>query len=146
MEISQTKYFKSQENVLRLLQEGNPFQDLSGLLSNTQTWIVWGDTRADKARDLLGRGTRVESSKVREPRRTALPGGSHSLVLWWWDYFPDCLCPIIRTQDTSWLSTHCSAKMDASEKDSGRWLDTWCLLLTFPKIFLLVAPYKDLLW
>ena len=25
----------------------------------------------------------------------------------------------------------CSAKMDAREKDSGRWLDMWCLLLTF---------------
>ena len=25
----------------------------------------------------------------------------------------------------------CSAKMDAREKDSGRWSDMWCLLLTF---------------
>ena len=24
--------------------------------------------------------------------------------------------------------------MDAREKDSGRWLDMWCLLLTFPKL------------
>ena len=23
--------------------------------------------------------------------------------------------------------------MDAGEKDSGSWLDMWCLLLTFPK-------------
>ena len=30
---------------------------------------------------LLGKGTRVESSRVREPRRTALPG-SKSQVLW----------------------------------------------------------------
>ena len=30
----------------------------------------------------LGRGTRVESSRVREPRRTALPCG-----LWWWISF-----------------------------------------------------------
>jgi len=34
---------------------------------------------------LLGKGTRVESSRVREPRRTALPCGSQSRVLWWWD-------------------------------------------------------------
>ena len=34
---------------------------------------------------LLGNGTRVESSRVREPRRTALPRGSQSRVLWWWD-------------------------------------------------------------
>ena len=31
---------------------------------------------------LLGKGTRVESSRIREPRRTALPRGSQSLVLW----------------------------------------------------------------
>ena len=30
---------------------------------------------------LLGKGTRVESSRVREPRRTALPHGSQSPVL-----------------------------------------------------------------
>ena len=31
---------------------------------------------------LLGKGTRVESSRVREPRRTALLRGSQSRVLW----------------------------------------------------------------
>ena len=31
---------------------------------------------------LLGKGTRVESSRVRESRRTALPRGSQSRVLW----------------------------------------------------------------
>ena len=31
---------------------------------------------------LLGKGTRVESSRVREPRRTALLCGSQSQVLW----------------------------------------------------------------
>ena len=31
---------------------------------------------------LLGNGTRVESSRVREPRRTALPHGLQSPVLW----------------------------------------------------------------
>ena len=31
---------------------------------------------------LLGKGTWVESSRVREPRRTALPHGSQSQVLW----------------------------------------------------------------
>ena len=31
---------------------------------------------------LLGKGTRVGSSRVREPRRTALPRGSQSWVLW----------------------------------------------------------------
>ena len=36
---------------------------------------------------LLGKGTRVESSRVRETRRTALPRGSQSPVLWWWISF-----------------------------------------------------------
>ena len=35
-----------------------------------------------KQETLLGTGTRVESSRVREPRRTALPRGSQSRVLW----------------------------------------------------------------
>ena len=34
---------------------------------------------------LLAKGTWVESSRVRETRRTALPRGSQSRVLWWWD-------------------------------------------------------------
>ena len=32
--------------------------------------------------------------------------------------------------------------MDARAEDSGRWLDTWCLLLTFPELFLLVMAYS----
>ena len=36
---------------------------------------------------LLGKGTWVDSRRVREPRRTALPHGSQSRGLWWWDYF-----------------------------------------------------------
>ena len=39
---------------------------------------------------LLGKGVQAESSRVREPRRTALPKGSKSRVLWWWDYLPGC--------------------------------------------------------
>ena len=41
--------------------------------------------------------------------------------------------------------------MDVSEKASGRWSGTWCLLLTFPELFRLAvayqfrAPYQDLL-
>ena len=38
-----------------------------------------------KQKILLGKGTRVESSRVREPRRTALLRGSQCRVLWWWD-------------------------------------------------------------
>ena len=35
-----------------------------------------------KQENLLGKGTRVESRRVREPRRTALLRGSQSWVLW----------------------------------------------------------------
>ena len=35
-----------------------------------------------KQETLLGKGTRVENSRVREPRRTALPRGSQCWVLW----------------------------------------------------------------
>ena len=40
------------------------------------------EKRADKARDFIGKGTQVESSRVREPRRTALSHGLQSWVLW----------------------------------------------------------------
>ena len=43
--------------VLDLLQEGRPLPGPeSGVLSNTRKWIVRGDTRADKAGDLIGKG------------------------------------------------------------------------------------------
>ena len=35
-----------------------------------------------KQETLFGRGARAESSRVREPRRPALPRGSQSRVLW----------------------------------------------------------------
>ena len=61
------------------------------------------------------------------------------------------LWPLTLIQSPSWWRMHCSAKTGASEEDSGRWLDTWCLLLTFPELFCLVVayqfcvPYQDLL-
>ena len=59
---------------------------------------------------LLRKGTGVESSRVREPRRTALPRGSQSQVLWWWDSFPGCLWPIILIQSLSCWCMHRSAR------------------------------------
>lgn len=35
-------------------------------------------------KDFIGRGTEAERSRVREPKRTALPSGSQSQFLWWW--------------------------------------------------------------
>lgn len=44
------------------------------------------ETRADEAGDFSGKGSRVESSRVREPRRTALLHGSRSRAFpgWLW--------------------------------------------------------------
>ena len=48
---------KSPHQNHHLLQEGEPLPGPeTGLLSNTQKWIVWGDTCADKARDFIGKG------------------------------------------------------------------------------------------
>ena len=41
----------------------------------------------------------------------------------------------------SFLVAHASLSQDAIERDSGRWMDTWYLLLTFPKFFWLVVAY-----
>ena len=44
-------------NASILSQEGGPLPGPeTGLLSNTQKWIAWGDTGADKARDFIGKG------------------------------------------------------------------------------------------
>ena len=44
---------------MELLQEGGPLPGPeTGLLSNTQKWIVGGDTCADKARGFIGKGHR----------------------------------------------------------------------------------------
>ena len=51
------------------------------------------------------------------------------------------LWPVILIQSLSWWHTHRSAKMDASKRDSGKWMVTRCLLLTFPELFLLVVAY-----
>ena len=47
---------KAEESDIKLLQEGPLPWSEAGLLSNTQKWIVRGDTCADKARDFIGKG------------------------------------------------------------------------------------------
>ena len=57
-----------------MIRSLDPFQGLrvSGLLINTQKWIVQGDTHTDKARGFIGKGL-PGIGRVREPRRPALP-------------------------------------------------------------------------
>ena len=86
---------------------------------------------------LLGKGSRAESSRVREPRRNALPVLGFMVM-----GLVSGLSLANHSDSESFLvCTPCSAKMDARKKDSGRWLDMWCILLTFPKLFKLVGAY-----
>ena len=65
---------------------------------------------------LLAKGTQVESSRVRQPRRIALPHGSQSRVLWWWDWFPGCPWAIILTQE-SFLVVHALFSQDGCKRE-----------------------------
>ena len=66
-----------------MLQEGGPFQGLK-----LGSCLILGNELSEethvltKQETLLGKGTRMESRKVRGPRRTALPRGSRPRVLW----------------------------------------------------------------
>lgn len=61
---------------------GAPSGPGSGLLSNIQEINCPGDTQVlTEQETLLGGDTQVESSGVREPRRTALPSGLQSWVM-----------------------------------------------------------------
>ena len=133
----------SLEKTLMLgLQEGGPLLGPEvGLLSNNQKWIVWEDTCADKARDFIrkghpgaeqvGKGTQENCSAawlavlgfmvMGLVSRWSLANHSNSESFWW--------------------CTHRSAKMDAGKRDSGKWTDRQCLLLTFLKLFQLVVTY-----
>ena len=80
-----------------------------------------------KQKTLLKRGAGVDSGRVTEPRRTALPCGSPSQVLRRWGWFPGCLWPVILlmpifgpTQGPSGWRTHAPVKMDSSVRVPGR--------------------------
>ena len=71
--------------MLEILQEGGPlpvpkrellFSHSLGNELSKETHVL------TKQEILLGKGTRVESSRLREPRRIALPHGLQSWVLW----------------------------------------------------------------
>ena len=57
MDLSPLEIDCFQFELIYVLQEGGPLSGLGkGLLSNTQKWIVQGDTGAGKARDVIGKG------------------------------------------------------------------------------------------
>ena len=126
-----------QTNYPHIAGRGTPSRAQNWALSSTLKWIVRGDTCVDKARDFIG--ARVESRRVRETRRTALP---HSLGFYSYGIsFQLVFSQLFWLKRPSWWCTPYSAKMDASEKDSGRWSDMWCLLLTCPELSQLVMAY-----
>ena len=66
-----------------LLQEGDPFQGLKPGSCLTLGNELSEETHVlTKQEILLGKGTQVESSRVRKLRRTALPCGLPRWVLW----------------------------------------------------------------
>ena len=64
-------------------RKGDPFQGLKLSSCLTLGNELSEDTHVlTKQEILLGKGTQVESNRVREPRRTALLRGSQCRVLW----------------------------------------------------------------
>ena len=67
-------------------RKGDPFQGPKVVSCLTLRNELSEETHVlTKQESLLGKGTRAESSRIREPRRTALPCGWQSWVLWCWD-------------------------------------------------------------
>ena len=127
----------------RVLQEGDHLpRPKSGLLSNTWKWIVWGDTHADKARDFIGKGHPGREQQGKETQETCSVTWLAVLGFMMMGIVSGFSLTNHLTQSPSWWHMPCSAKMDASEKDSGRWSDTWCLLMTFPELVWLVVAYS----
>ena len=68
---------------MHMLQEGGPLQGLKlGSCLTLGNELSKETHMLTRQVILLGKGAQEESSMVREPRRTALPCGSQSLVLW----------------------------------------------------------------
>ena len=71
---------------MKLLQEGGPLPGPgSGLLSNTQKWIVQGDTCADKARDFIGKrqlGREQQAKGTQEKCSTSLGFYGDAIGFW----------------------------------------------------------------
>ena len=74
---------KSSTRVTICCRKGDPFQGLKLDSCLTLRNELSKETHVLRRQEiLLEKGTWVESSRVREPRRTALPRGSQSWVLW----------------------------------------------------------------
>ena len=106
---------------MMLLQEGGPLPcPESGLLSNTRKWIVWGDTRAETARDFIGKeplGGEQEGKGTQEDYSAVWLEVSGFMVMGLVSGL--FLASYSDSGSFRWY-VHCLAKMDASKEDSGR--------------------------
>ena len=74
---------KSPTRVAIYCRKGHPFQGLKvGSCLTLRNELSEETHLLTKQEILLGKGTHVDSSRVREPRRIALPHGLQSRVLW----------------------------------------------------------------
>ena len=108
-----------------LLQEGGPLPGPKRVFfPNTQKWIVQGDTRADKTRDFIVKGClgrEQEGGGTQEDCSAMWLAVSGIMVM---GLVSRWSLANILIQSLSWWRTHCSGKMDASKRDSGKWTDT----------------------
>ena len=82
---------------------------------------IWEAHMLTRQETLLGKGCPGREREGKGTQEDCCATWLSVWVLWWWDWFPGCLWPVILTQGPSWWCTYCSAGMDASKKDSGRW-------------------------
>ena len=131
---------KSPTRVAICCRKGDPFQGpkLGSCLTlrnelSEETYVL------TKQEILLGKGARLESRRVREPRRSvtwlAVSGFMVMGLVSRWSLAN-------HSNSESFLVAHASLSQDGcKEGDSWKWTDTRCLLLTFPELFLLGAAY-----
>lgn len=149
-------------NILLLLEGGSLPGPKRRLLSNTQKWFVRGDTRVDKAKDLIGNEFLSGEQQGRESGELLCHVACSLSFYGNGVNFPGCLCLIILlvpisgpTQGTSWwhpsLSRWSLGWGFLGSWEDILWADLCSLILTPPEFFQLATaccfcvPYWDLL-
>ena len=130
---------------VKLLREGGPLPGPeTRLLSNTQKWIVWEDTCADKARGFIGKGHPggEQQGKGTHENCFAMQLAILSIMVMGLVSGLSLANHSDSDDSESFLVVCALFSQDGCQKeDSGRWSDMWCLLLIFPELFWLVEAY-----
>ena len=118
-----------------LLQEGGPLPGPeTGLLSNTQKWIVQGDTCACKARDFIGKG---RPGGEQEGQGQGTQENCSAIWLAVSGFMVTGLVSRLslanHSDSESFLVVHALFSRDGCQREGfwEVWTDRWCLLLTF---------------